>query len=249
MTDYENYEQQLPLIFKDLRKKREYEKGLREDGLYNPKVYFSESRLRILQVYKEIHGRENDDWCPVRFDKRDDESMGMIEGNSISNATCPTWRCMLGLKENSLIQGIGYINLRKTPGGSRTNKEELFRWFKNDIEDDCDSLAELLFKQIQICNADVIVFGGTFNTIWRILEEGMIEGGKSPKTWLTKIDYSRCNPALMLFQEEYLSFWEPNGSKVFGNRHPFIVQIHHPSQPLNLYPFINYAYHLLKDGM
>ena len=150
------------------------------DGVIDIKKYL-ESDIKIMWVLKEPYDDFDDEGNPEGggWSMTD----GFIENDKIKEEAkkISSWKLMAyttyGIRtkchyddlpwisdEQGVIEsllGIAYVNISKMPGLTNSSSTDLYECYEN--------WKKLLFKQIDIYNPDVIIFGGTIAPFWHDL--------------------------------------------------------------------------------
>jgi len=134
-----------------------------KDGIVDVDQY-SKAKFRILWVLKEANSKNFGGWDLRSFIAND--LLGYHNWRRTYNLiTYVTWGILNGFpkwKKQSrgweaehitILQKIAFINLKKIPGASSSSDSEIKSEFQNN--------KEIIFKQIEAFNPDIVIFGGT----------------------------------------------------------------------------------------
>ncbi len=214
----ENYINEAPLLNDKFAKRYEqlYKKTPLKDGIYSPQIYFEINRVKVCVVLKEINGTNNDNWNPVEevdneyciYAHKNNKPATNIVKAFRSTALCQ--KKIIDKRELETIPGIAYINLSKLPGLSTTNIKTL----KSIVQNTKD----LIIEQFELIDADIYIFGGTFNYVWSILSNKAV--------WPYLLESSKNDRKINDEKLSKLSFYQYylNGKK------KMLVQTYHPSR-------------------
>ena len=134
------------------------------DGIINIDRYY-DSKYKILWILKEPNSKNAGGWDMRDFIANDLHSyknwkktykMIILSTVGLLN-NFKRWDNNLRYSENEnmdILKSIAYINLKKEPGNS-TSKDRVIKKSFNQNKN-------LIFKQIELCNPDIIIFGGTY---------------------------------------------------------------------------------------
>lgn len=155
------------------------------DGIINPEKYLK-AKYRILWLLKEPVGGSS--WSYLEeFNNKTDwfrkyslanptlrriiyTSYAILKGNQWSDI--PYANEEEGL---DIIQEIAFINIKKSPGDSISEY--------NTIQEHYYKNKELLKQQIDLCNADIIIFGNTLQYFDKDLFNGLTQAEKQQTNW------------------------------------------------------------------
>lgn len=139
------------------------------DGLIDIKKYL-EAKTKIMWILKEPYSTEDDkNWR--------EEIAGLRTESGVKNGWAGTFNPIIytsyGILNNKdwnnisdtssdpsiidVLYSIAFINIKKTPGGSSSDDDELEAYHKTH--------KSILLKQIEVYNPDVIICGNTFQFI------------------------------------------------------------------------------------
>lgn len=128
----------------------------------NEELLWEKADIRILFILKESYGNEDPqdlrEWMPHKSTGRIYMNMcRMVYGISNfnrKNYSYPSYNTLDMDKIRTAVAKIpyGYINIKKTPGLSRSDDQEIARFFMQDYD--------LIEEQIKILNPNVIFFCG-----------------------------------------------------------------------------------------
>lgn len=217
VSDYENYVNEAEKLNEKIMKRYSqiYGKVPLRDGIYSPKVYFEKDRKRICIILKEINGIKNDKWDPVSIVENDYCIYGSV-GNKPAKAIVNMFK-ETALREQrdidgcskDTIPGIAYINLSKLAGTSKTNETRLRSTVK--------ATGDLLWKQLELIDADIYICGGTFQFLWNLLAD--------ENTWPYLLESNGTAEKINGENLKRLSFYE----FCLNGKNKMFVQIYHPS--------------------
>jgi hypothetical protein len=141
------------------------------DGIINIEKYMT-AKLTILWILKEVH----DDWSTVSETKEkrcggwnqahgyNAKTISEIRKLVVANRIMKTTKSILEKyldctnlsedeKQLEAFKSIAYINIKKIPGGKIANKDEIKKAFYR--------YKDIIYKQIEVYNPDVIICGNT----------------------------------------------------------------------------------------
>lgn len=137
------------------------------DGVIDCEKYYN-ANPRLLWILKEansddswsyINNFKNRDWL-LRCNGLSSIRRVIYTSYGILHSSDKTWSEFLWSYEEesqSALQEIGFINIKKQPGGSTSNNNEIAEAYNNN--------KELLKLQINTYDPDVIIFGNTMNYV------------------------------------------------------------------------------------
>lgn len=138
------------------------------DGIVDLEI-FKNTYPKVLWILKEVNSPEDEcDWDMREAIKSLKSSTGLKRGwgNTFTSIVYVSegiiknkeWDEIPYLYDNpdtiDVLNSIAFINLKKNPGKSRANTIELYEAYV--------IYKDLLFKQINLINPDIIIFGGTY---------------------------------------------------------------------------------------
>ncbi|GIZ16274.1 hypothetical protein [Capnocytophaga catalasegens] len=145
------------------------------DGIINPERYLK-AKYRILWILKEANSIDSS-WSVIENYKRKD----WLETYGRSNPTLKrliytSYAILNGsewadipwsneAKGYDCLQDIAFINIKKEPGDSSANGTEIQEAYYKD--------KQLLQEQINMCDADIVIFGNTLQYFHKELFEGL----------------------------------------------------------------------------
>ncbi|MDO4228542.1 MAG: hypothetical protein Q4C98_01895 [Capnocytophaga sp.] len=155
------------------------------DGIINPERYLK-AKYRILWILKEANSIDFS-WSIIDNFKNKE----WLEKHGGSNPTLKrliyTSYAILNESEWSdipwgyepqgydCLQDIAFINIKKEPGDSTANGNEVQQAYYQD--------KELLQEQINMCDADIVIFGNTLQYFDKYLFEGLTEAQEQRTEW------------------------------------------------------------------
>lgn len=138
------------------------------DGIVDPDKYMKCNK-RILWVLKEVNGSGDTDqggW-DMRHALKENLKEGYVKADwkrTFSSIVYVTYGIIHNKSWNDtidqfpgnagVVHEIAFINVKKIPGKARSYKKEL--------RDNYEKYKDLLFRQIDAIDPDIIIFGGTF---------------------------------------------------------------------------------------
>lgn len=184
MMNQEDLEKRISEIEEDF-KKVEFNgwKGAFIDGIINPTNYLV-AHSKIMWILKEVNSDEEDRTLLINFLRNPkDEVSGIKKGwagtfNRIAYTTYgilndKLWHQIPNIHESyqviQSINDIAYTNVKKVPGGSRSQYEELVEFH--------NKYGWILEKQIKLYEPEIIICGGTGDILDKMFTEIL------PDTW------------------------------------------------------------------
>lgn len=176
------------------------------DGVIDPEKYLN-AKYRVLWILKEANS-DNDSWSYLENFKRKE----WLEKYGLSN---PTLRKVIyttyGILRNSewsdipsaneeaafnSLQEIALINIKKMPGGSVAEN--------NTIQEAYNEDHDLLKKQIEAYDANIVIFGGSF----KYFQKTDFKGLESAEKEITELGNHYYNTGEKL----YINSWHPSAT-------------------------------------
>jgi len=150
--------------------------NLISDGIVNPEKY-KNAKIKLLWILKEPHDKGNGGWdmrnfliTPENLTKRTDKwpwkktyknimlsTWGILHDFQSYEKTLEDWRKFGDEEILSILNEIAYINLKKTPGKSKSYKPEIRSAYKKH--------QKLIWSQINAIKPDFAICGGTYEFI------------------------------------------------------------------------------------
>lgn len=98
----------------------------------------------------------------------------------------------------STLKKIALINLKKIPGGAKSNYNEISQYFKTFSK-------ALINDQIEFINPDIIICGGTFNPLYNDINLKLVKEYSSATVYShsNRIIIKTYHPSYIMDQEEY----------------------------------------------
>ncbi len=134
-----------------------------QDGIIDVDQY-SKAKFRILWILKEANSKDFGGWDLRSFIAND--LLGYHNWRRTYNLiTYITWGIFNDFpkwqkqsrkweaEHSTILQKIAIINLKKIPGASSSSDSAIISEFQNN--------KEIIFKQVEASNPDIIIFGGT----------------------------------------------------------------------------------------
>jgi len=132
---------------------------------------FDNSELKILWILKEVNSPDDSDWDmrDALADLKNENGKGLKYGwaNTFTPIVYTTyglfnnidWDNMGNFYENpeiiDILRKVAYINVKKVPGNSSANYNEIKKFYKNN--------KEAIHEQVQMINPKVLIFGNTLD--------------------------------------------------------------------------------------
>jgi len=176
------------------------------DGVIDPEKYLK-AKYRVLWILKEANS-ENDSWSYLKNFKRKE----WLEKHGRSN---PTLRKVIyttyGILRNSEwsdipwaneeaafnpLQEIALINIKKMPGASAADNNTIQEAYHEDHD--------LLKKQIEAYDANIVIFGGSF----KYFQKTDFKGLESAEKEITELGNHYYNTGEKL----YINSWHPSAT-------------------------------------
>lgn len=179
------YQKQLEFIKKIEEISKERKEHYVSDGIINPERYVK-AKPRILWILKEPVGSSSwsyleeinnkTDW--FRKYSRASPTLRRMIYTSYAILKGSQWRDIPYANEEAgldIMQEIAFINIKKSPGDSTSEYETILEHYRQN--------KELLKEQIDMCNADIIIFGNTLEYFDMELFEGLAQADKQRTDW------------------------------------------------------------------
>lgn len=190
-----------------------YDDYIYEDGIMNNDLYLSE-KIKILWILKETHGKFNvKNYWGRKIYLQNNEPFNKNKQYTWKSAAKITYQILNGcntdnpLELAACLERIAIINLKKTPGKEKVNKE-----YHNELKN--DNNRTIFIEQIKRINPDVIIGANTLNKI----KQKEIPFRNGERIYLNK------------FSDD-LQFMEKNSCFCFSNK--LFINPYHPSHPMD----------------
>ena len=207
--DKEVYQKLNVALFTEWKKKNNHKgKPFIEDGIINPEIWFSEdNKPKILFVLKEAYGGSysltdnlsiKGPWSAM-WNRIAEWSYGLLEASS---GNFPEYKELQWEEANKYINRVAVMNLRKSDGVKDSSDKVFARYGKED--------AELLKKQFNLIDPDIVVYGYTFDAADSIHGLAKKKKQNHNEHWFYKDDLGRL----------HIDFFHP------ANHYPALLQFY-----------------------
>ena len=177
-----------------------------KDGVIDPAKYLK-AKYRILWILREANSQDNS-WSYLKNFKRNDwlktygrsnptlrkliyTTFGVLRDTEWCNIPFANEEDAFGP-----LQEIALINIKKMPGSSRV--------VGNTIQEAYYEDQDLLKRQIEACNADIVIFGGSFRYFYKTDFKGLETAEKK----ITELGNHYYNTGEKL----YINSWHPSAT-------------------------------------
>lgn len=190
-----------------------------EDGIMNNSLFCSE-KIKLLWILRETNGNFNPkNWWGRK--EYENEKLNSFDGVKKKGSLRHTWESVARISFQILnsfesdddyelaacLERIAIINLKKTPGKEKTNKE-----YDEYLSKECNR--EIFVKQLKRINPDIIICGNTLNNI------------KS-----SEINYRKGKRIVLNTFSDNSKFMKRNSCFCFSNK--LFINPYHPSNVMN----------------
>ena len=197
-------------LFEEWREKLNHkDQPFIDDGIVNPKEWFSlDSKFpKILFVLKEAYNgsysltdelSKKGPWSPM-WNRVAEWSYGLLNYDSTTN-TFPDFKDLSHEEANYYLNRIAVMNLRKSNGSRNSGDRQFVKYAKADNE--------LLNRQFNLINPDIVVYGYTFDAAKGIHNLSSTKKENPSSHWYYIDQYNRV----------HIDYFHP------ANRYPALLQ-------------------------
>ncbi len=191
MKTLEEFKKECDEISEQINKIAEKRGPVAIDGVINPERYLK-ARHRVMWVLKEPNDPDISKTWSFLKNFQDEEwllkycrnptimrviytSYGILKAGRTKEMNHEEWTAWPDCQEqksSDVLKEIAYVNIKKTPGGGTCNR--------NEINEAYEEFHDLLKRQIEVYNPDIVIFGGTFYHIDKDDFNGLKEAEKQP---------------------------------------------------------------------